>query len=81
MIIDIDNILLAFWLFMIVEGDLFCSRSGKGRLNKMNQAHKAFLQSFMTKGVQNAKEVKELYKNCCKQHAGKSHIPTDSFTR
>ncbi|XP_076441280.1 non-structural maintenance of chromosomes element 1 homolog isoform X2 [Babylonia areolata] len=35
----------------------------------MNQAHKAFLQAFMTKSVQKGKEVKELYKHCCEQYS------------
>ncbi|KAL8573976.1 hypothetical protein ACOMHN_029423 [Nucella lapillus] len=35
----------------------------------MNEAHKAFLQAFMTKSVQNGKEVKELYRRCCEHYS------------
>ncbi|KAK7100948.1 non-structural maintenance of chromosomes element 1 homolog [Littorina saxatilis] len=35
----------------------------------MNDAHKAFLQAFMSVGVQKAKEVKEVYRKCCEQCA------------
>ncbi|XP_048764032.2 non-structural maintenance of chromosomes element 1 homolog [Ostrea edulis] len=32
---------------------------------KMNDGHRLFLQSFMSRGILNAKEVKQLFKICC----------------
>ena len=32
---------------------------------KMNDGHRLFLQSFMSRGILNAKEVRQLFKICC----------------
>lgn len=34
-------------------------------MTQMNDGHRLFLQSFMSRGILNAKEVKQLFKICC----------------
>ena len=36
----------------------------------MRQSHQMFLQTFMSRGILDAKEVKQMYKLCCEQYQG-----------